>query len=188
MSINQHKQQQQQLLQQQQQQQPLNVLPHWPDTFPSTSMAQTVTNDLQISMSAPLIDSNPIELTNCASSDEQQLQQQQHSLLQQQQHSQLQQQQQQQQQSTSNSVVTNNAPMSKRKVVPSVTIPCQTAPLEMSNNSTKKLNEPVEMCKECSMVFPTGLDLKKHIDLAHQVNISSLQHCIPCSFYFILVV
>ena len=170
MSINQHKQQQQQLLQQQQQ--PLNVLPHWPDTFPSTSMAQTVTNDLQISMSTPLIDSNPIELTNCTSTDEQQLQQQQHqqqhSQLQQQQHSQLQQQQ-QQQQSTSNSAVTTNA---KRKVVPSVTIPCQTAPLEMSNNSTKKLNEPVEMCKECSMVFPTGLDLKKHIDLAHQVNIT----------------
>ena len=84
---------------------------------------------------------------------------------------QLQQQQQQLQQSASNSEVTiATAAVLTRKVVQNATIPCQTTPLEMSNNSTKKLNEPVEMCKECSMVFPTGLDLKKHIDLAHQVH------------------
>ena len=38
------------------------------------------------------------------------------------------------------------------------------------NNSTKKKSgdEPKSLCSECSLAFPTGQDLKKHIDLAHR--------------------
>jgi hypothetical protein len=76
----------------------------------------------------------------------------------------LQQHQQQQQQQTvlSNSDLTTTMDVTvKRKSTSKLP--------EMSNNSTKKLNEPTEMCSECSLMFPTGVDLKKHIDLAHQV-------------------
>lgn len=47
-------------------------------------------------------------------------------------------------------------------------------PAEMSgmisnttNNSSKKQNEPMENCLQCSMTFASGVDMKKHIDLAH---------------------
>jgi DNA-directed RNA polymerase subunit RPC12/RpoP len=37
-----------------------------------------------------------------------------------------------------------------------------------TNNSTKKTGEPVQSCHGCSMTFSSGLDLRKHIDLAHK--------------------
>jgi hypothetical protein len=86
----------------------------------------------------------------------------------------LQQQQQVQQQSL---VLNNLSTLTTTAATPSTTSTVATSlkrkptstVLEVSNNSTKKLNEPAEICSECSIIFPTGLDLKKHIDLAHQV-------------------
>ena len=37
-----------------------------------------------------------------------------------------------------------------------------------TNNSSKKTGEPIQSCHGCSMTFSSGLDLRKHIDLAHK--------------------
>ena len=37
-----------------------------------------------------------------------------------------------------------------------------------TNNSSKKTDEPIQSCHGCSMTFSSGLDLRKHIDLAHK--------------------
>ena len=123
-----------------------NLLPHWPDNFSMTSSTPTV------SMPTPLIVSNCAEtvVVPC-NTTEQPLQQ----------HQQQQQQQQQQTVLSNSDMTTTMAVTVKRKSTSKLP--------EMSNNSTKKLNEPTEMCSECSLMFPTGVDLKKHIDLAHQV-------------------
>lgn len=53
------------------------------------------------------------------------------------------------------------------------------------NNSTAKSNEPAESCTECSLTFPTGVDLKKHIDLAHQGRQGGRQYqCLQCAAEF----
>ncbi len=168
-NINKH-----QLNNQQQQPVPMNVLPHWSDSFPTSSMsAGNVTLAPPVSLPTSLVVSNCTEVTLCNTSD-----------------SPVQQQQQQQLASTSNSssvfsttTITTGLKNLKRKVlIPKAGPNLQATPLEMSNNSTKKLNEPMEMCSVCSLMFPTGIDLKKHIDLAHQVkfNLSefrSVEHC-----------
>ena len=135
-----------------------NVLPHWQDanfSTPSMTSSSMTSSAPTISMPTPLIVSNCPEnaIVPCTTSEQTLLQQQQ---------------QQQQQTSLSNSVLTTAASAAvsvKRKPISKLS--------EMSNNSTKKLNEPTEMCSECSLMFPTGLDLKKHIDLAHQVHFSA---------------
>jgi hypothetical protein len=156
----------QQVNNQQQQPVPLNVLPHWSDSFPMSSMSATsVTMAPPASLPNSLIVSNCTDVTPCNTSE----------LPAQQQQQQL-----QQQASTSNTVysITTTTAITtglKRKVLIQKSGPnLHTTPIEMSNNSTKKLNEPMEMCSDCSLMFPTGLDLKKHIDLAHQVSFSFL--------------
>ena len=147
--------------QQQQQQQPvpLNVLPHWSDSFPTSSMSvANVTLVPPVSLPTSLVVSNCTEVTPSNTSELPV---------------------QQQQASTSNSGFSTTATTIttglKRKVlIPKSGPNVQTTPIEMSNNSTKKLNEPMEMCSDCSLMFPTGLDLKKHIDLAHQVKVTFL--------------
>ena len=37
-----------------------------------------------------------------------------------------------------------------------------------TNNSSKKTDEPLQRCHGCAMTFSSGLDLRKHIDLAHK--------------------
>ena len=37
-----------------------------------------------------------------------------------------------------------------------------------TNNSSKKTDEPLQSCHGCAMTFSSGLDLRKHIDLAHK--------------------
>ena len=55
------------------------------------------------------------------------------------------------------------------------------------NNSTKKKSgdEPKSLCSECSLAFPTGQDLKKHIDLAHRGRQGGKKYqCPVCSEEF----
>ena len=42
-------------------------------------------------------------------------------------------------------------------------------------------NEPISTCSECRLHFPTGIDLKKHIDLAHQGRQGGKKYqCLQC--------
>ncbi|TRY64309.1 hypothetical protein TCAL_01854 [Tigriopus californicus] len=59
----------------------------------------------------------------------------------------------------------------------------ETAPI----NSTGKLDPhaPTESCLDCSLTFSSGLDLRKHIDLAHQGRQCQFQfQCHICDHYF----
>lgn len=54
-------------------------------------------------------------------------------------------------------------------------------------NSTGKLDPhaPTESCLDCSLTFSSGLDLRKHIDLAHQGRQCQFQfQCHICDHYF----
>merc|ERR1712223_66208 len=55
------------------------------------------------------------------------------------------------------------------------------------NNSTKKKSgdETKSLCSECSLAFPTGQDMKKHIDLAHRGRQGGKKYqCIQCAEEF----
>ena len=44
-----------------------------------------------------------------------------------------------------------------------------------------KTKEPISTCSECGLHFPTGIDLKKHIDLAHQGRQGAKKYqCVQC--------
>ena len=57
---------------------------------------------------------------------------------------------------------------------------------QLVNNSTnKKEVEPQTSCSECSLHFPTGVDLKKHIDLAHRGRQGGKRYqCLQCAAEF----
>ena len=58
-----------------------------------------------------------------------------------------------------------------------------TSTVTVSNNSSKKQSceEPLSSCTECELHFPTGIDLKKHIDLAHQGRQGAKKYqCLQC--------
>ena len=62
-----------------------------------------------------------------------------------------------------------------------------TAEISLVNNSTNKKpgEEPQSSCSECSLQFPTGLDLKKHIDLAHKGRQGGKKYqCLQCAAEF----
>ena len=45
--------------------------------------------------------------------------------------------------------------------------------------------EPQTSCSECSLHFPTGVDLKKHIDLAHRGRQGGKRYqCLQCAAEF----
>lgn len=52
-----------------------------------------------------------------------------------------------------------------------------------TNNSTSKTGEPSTNCQDCSLTFANPLDLKKHLDLAHNGR-SNLHHCKLCGAEF----
>ena len=55
------------------------------------------------------------------------------------------------------------------------------------NNSTKKKSgdETKSLCSECSLAFPTGQDMKKHLDLAHRGRQGGKKYqCIQCAEEF----
>lgn len=57
----------------------------------------------------------------------------------------------------------------------------------VTNNSTNKksFEEPQSNCSECNLTFPTGQDLKKHIDLAHQGRQGGKKYqCAQCAAEF----
>ena len=67
-----------------------------------------------------------------------------------------------------------------------VKIPPEMPAIVSPNNSTKKKlgEEPKSICSECSLVFPTGQDLKKHIDLVHFGRKGKNYQCIQCAKEF----
>ena len=68
-----------------------------------------------------------------------------------------------------------------------VKLPPEMPIINAPNNSTKKkiFDEPKSICSECGMAFPTGVDLKKHIDLAHKGRQGGKKYqCIQCAEEF----
>lgn len=118
------------------------ILPNWSETYSTASSSSLVSESgIQIPTTAPQDVSEPVQDTSSDAPLEQ---------------------------STQNIAVMTTTTTSMTSTLTS-TLKRKHATLGLSNNSTKKLNEPPEICSECSIIFPTGLDLKKHIDLAHQV-------------------
>ena len=55
----------------------------------------------------------------------------------------------------------------------------------VNNSSNKKEVEPQSSCSECGLQFPTGIDLKKHIDLAHRGRQGGKRYqCLQCAAEF----
>merc|ERR1712150_233529 len=62
---------------------------------------------------------------------------------------------------------------------------------EIGQNETTKVvgqnssNEPPSSCTECNLVFKTGIDLRKHIDLIHQGRQGGKKYqCAICTVEF----
>lgn len=144
-----------------------SVLPHWADSFPTTTSSSSLQmSDTSMSMSAPRLMVEPPEINTCALDTTRNPMVQQLQLK---------------------PTATNPMPSAiNRKVTPKLLPSTQNSavPLEMLNNSTKKLNEPLEMCTDCNLVFPTGLDLRKHIDLAHKGRHGKTFQCSQCAKEF----
>lgn len=64
---------------------------------------------------------------------------------------------------------------------------CIVVPTAPNNSSSKDLtDEPEQSCFDCNLTFRSGLDLKKHIDLAHKGRRAkgTLYQCLVCSEKF----
>ena len=58
-------------------------------------------------------------------------------------------------------------------------------PPGLTNNSTSKTEDIPESCLDCSMTFSSGLDLRKHIDLAHKGRQTDMRYqCLHCAQEF----